>query len=326
MAVAARKEGTPRKLYVRTRPARPRSAHAHATLRTPHATQRSLATPRSSFSLQAAFAAFEAQLKAQGHTLESFAQLPEHEQVKMLNKYLTAGQPAREIGSTDWRQAVEALLEVEPAEQTDDCFSLDDPNWTVIEIPATLTGMDGEAFKAEMPLPHVHGEDHGIATESVTMGVQVIRSVPGAPKSFVINFFQSWSTFVIVFASIELERVEADGEEEADEQFKFVRGVFHPGAFGLIDEDEMEFLGFVESFALDAAGVENSEDGNLLPGKWTKRGDKSRLYRPGGKGSDGRATLQDCESKTVFAADHVVKRGPGDAPSVVLASSQDAKA
>ena len=47
----------------------------------------------------------------------------------------------------------------------------------------------------------------------------------------------------------------AQGEEEADEQFKFVRGVFHPGAFGLIDEDEMEFLGFVESFALDAAGV-----------------------------------------------------------------------
>jgi len=314
MAVAARKEGTPRKLYVRTRPtrpARPRSAHAHAT-------QCSLATARSSFSLQAAFAAFEAQLKAQGHTLDSFAQLPEHEQVKMLNKYLTSGQPAREIGATDWRQAVEALLEVEPAEQTDDCFSLDDPNWTVIEIPATLTGMDGEAFKAEMPLPHVHGEDHGIATESVTMGVQVIRSVPGAPKSFVINFFQSWSTFVIAFASIELERVEADGEE-ADEQFKFVRGVFHPGAFGLIDEDEMEFLGFVESFALDAAGVGNSEDGNLLPGKWTKRGDKSRLYRPGGKGSDGRATLQDCESKTVFAADHVVKLGPGHAPSDVLA-------
>ena len=250
--------------------------------------------------------------------MESFAALPEHEQVKLLNKYLTSGVPQRTVGANDWREAIEALLEVEPAEQMDDLFTLEDPNWSVIEIPATLTGLDGADFKSEMALENVHGHEHGVATESVTMGVQVVRSVPGSPKSFLINFFQSWSTYVIVFASIELERVEAGGQddevdeddedEESKTQFRFVKGVFHPGGFGLIDEDETEFLGFVESFALDAS---KGEDGNLLPGKWVKRREGSRLYRPGDKAADGRATLVDCEDKTVFAADHLTSKAPG---------------
>lgn len=192
----------------------------------------------------------------------------------------------------------------------------------MIEIPATVTGSHADGYQAEKPLPNVHGAEHGVKTESVTMGVQVIRSLPGSPKAFLINFFQSWSKFSHVFCAIELERVkEADGgdrieneeeDEEGDdmrkEEFKFVRGVFHPGFVGLIDEDELEFLGFVESFALDCG--KRSEEGNMLPGKWLKRRDGSRLYRPGASGADGRATLVDCEDKTVYAADYLTKKAP----------------
>ncbi len=67
----------------------------------------------------AAFAGFERKLSEEGLTMEQFAELPQHEQIKMLNKYLTSHLDQREIQAGDWRDVVEALLELEPAEQTD---------------------------------------------------------------------------------------------------------------------------------------------------------------------------------------------------------------
>jgi hypothetical protein len=263
----------------------------------------------------AAFAAFERELSEKGLTMDQFAELPQHEQIKMLNKYLTSHLPQRKIGTSDWREAVEALLEVEPAEQTDDLFTLDDPNWSVIEIPATVTGSHADGFQSEKPIPSVHGAEHNVKTESVTMGVQVVRSLPKCPNAVLINFYQSWTKFSHVFCSIELERVKPTGEEDEEdegagkEELKFVRGVFHPGFVGLIDEDELEFIGFVESFVVDT--VKQGENGDMLPGKWMKRRPESRLYRPGAPGADGRATLVDAEDDTkVYSADFLTKKVP----------------
>lgn len=263
-----------------------------------------------------AFAAFEAELSGKGLSMEAYADLPQHEQIKLLNKFLTSHLPQRNIGASDWREAVEALLELEPAEQTDDLFTLEDPNWSVIEIPATVTGSHADGFQSEKPIPCVHGTEHNVETDSVTMGVQVVRSVPGSPDAFLLTFFQSWTKFSHAFCCIELERVHAggqDGDEDGDEdagkdEFKFVRGVFHPGFVGLIDEDELEFLGFVESFVVDA--VKQGEDGNMLPGKWLKRRPESRIYMPGGPGPDSRPTLVDCDDQTVFPADFLTKKAP----------------
>ena len=198
-----------------------------------------------------------------------------------------------------------------------DLFELDDPNWSVIEIPATVTGSHADGYQSEKPIPNVHGAEHNVKTEMVTMGVQVARSVPGSPDAFLINFYQSWTKFAHVFCSIELERVKAtgDGDEEEEEEenagkdlFKFVKGVFHPGFVGLIDEEELEFIGFVESFVVDAS--KRGEDGDMLPGKWMKRRAESRLYRPGAPGADGRATLVDVEDGNVYPADYLTKKAP----------------
>ena len=67
----------------------------------------------------AAFAEFERKLADQGISMDAFVELPQHEQIKLLNKYLTSDQEQRKIGASDWREAIEALLEVEPAEQMD---------------------------------------------------------------------------------------------------------------------------------------------------------------------------------------------------------------
>jgi len=243
----------------------------------------------------------------QGFSLEDFESMAEHEQIKLLNSFLKDGIPPREIQKQDWKAAVESILNIEPAEQLDDLFDFDDPNWSTIELPATITGQKGENFVSDLALPHIHGHRHGVdQVESMTMGVTIERAGGAGNESsdLVINFIQGWAEFSHVFCSIQLNWIK--GGEDDEGYYSFSRGVFHPGYIGLIAEEETEFLGFVESFAKDAC---TKEDGDLLPGKWIKKRTDSIVYTPGVDESTGRATL--VGKDIVIAHDYLTSQSQG---------------
>lgn len=248
------------------------------------------------------FDGFEDFLKENGiDSLDDFGARADHEKIHIVRRFLTKGVPERTISQGDWRKAIEDILRILPADQLEDLYELDSlaSSWNVVELPATVTGPVRDGFVSEYPLPHVHGLKHGVDAEYMTMGVVVARNIEGCPPGgLLVNVFQDWVGFSHCFCSIELA---SNGHDDGD--FLFTCGTFHPGSAGLVNEKEVEFLGFLENFYSD---ISSKSNGDLLPGRWQRKRDDTRIYRPGVNQETGRAMLVDVSTNEAYQWDHLI--------------------
>ena len=238
---------------------------------------------------------FQDFVKEQGVDFDS---LPDHEKLQILNSFLTRGLPQRSIQPGDWEKVInDVLLRVQPKDHGN-VYSLQDPmpSWEVVELPATVSGnqVSGNYVSNHM-IPHIHGYRHGVQPDYVTMGLVIARHIADYPGSLFVNVFQDWSGYSHCFCSIELKKND-------DAEYHFIRGTFHPGFAGLIDEREIEFLGFLESYFKD----ESSKDG-ALPGRWQLKRDDTKVYRPGVNEEIDRATLIDVYTKEELQWDYLTR-------------------
>ena len=240
---------------------------------------------------------FQDYLKEQGVDFDSLA---DHEKIQILNRFLTKGLPQRSIKPGDWKKTIENVLRIQPKEHSEEsAYSLDSlSTWDVVELPATVSGTTPGGYVSAYVLSHIHGFDHGVRPDFVSMGVVIARHVDGYPGSLFVNVFQDWSGFSHCFCSIELK-------ETDDGDYTFVRGTFHPGFAGLIEEREIEFLGFLDSYFRDESIKSDGDD--PLPGRWQIKRDDTRVYRPGVNKDTGRATLMDIYSKEEYQWDYVTR-------------------
>lgn len=244
---------------------------------------------------------FEDFLNERGVSLSEFYNLADHEKIQMLNRFLTRGVPQRSIKAGDWKNVINSVLQVKPEDHDpENVYQLiESSSWDVVELPATVSGPSVDGYGKTNPISHIHGQEHGAEAEYVTMGVVVARHLEDYPGSLFVNVFQDWVGYSHCFCSIELQET-----DEGD--YRFVRGTFHPGSAGLIDEQETEFFGFLENFFTDESS--KRDNGEPLPGTWQVKREDTRVYRPGVNVDNGRAMLVDVYTKEEYQWDFVTEK------------------